>query len=75
MLEMSTIDQTQEWEETLNSKEGNVKFPVSFLERLKKEDINIEAININIGTPRLKKSSVKEINLGKKNKNKGKQLF
>lgn len=75
MLEMPTIDQTHEWEESLNSEEGDVKFPVSFLDRFNEEDIKVEASNIDIGTPRLKKSSVKEIKLGKKTKNKGNELF
>jgi len=75
MHEMPTIDQTQEWEESLNSEEGEVKFPISFLDRFNEEEIRIEASNIDIGPPRLKKSSVKEIKLGKKTKNKGNELF
>lgn len=75
MLEMPTIDQTQEWEESLNKDEGDLKFPVTFLDRLETDSLEIKEVDIKIGSPRLVKSSVKEIKLGKKPKKKGNELF
>ena len=75
MLEMPTIDQTKEWEDYLDSEDGDVKFPVTLLENLDSKSFEIEEVNIDIGKPRLKKSTVKEIKLGKKPKNKGNELF
>lgn len=75
MLEMPTIDQTQEWEEHLDSEGGDLKFPVTLLENLDSKSFEIEVANIDIGNPRLKKSTIKEIKLGKKPKNKGNELF
>jgi hypothetical protein len=75
MLEMPTVDQTQEWEEHLDSEDGDLKFPVTLLETLDSKSFEIEEVNIEIGKPRLKNSAVKEIKLGKKPKNKGNELF
>jgi hypothetical protein len=75
MLEMPTVDQTQEWEEHLDSEDVDLKFPVTLLETLDSKSFEIEEVNIEIGKPRLKNSAVKEIKLGKKPKNKGNELF
>lgn len=76
MLDMPTVDKTQEWEEGLNENNSELKFPVTFLASIGDESLEIEKSNIDIGKPRLRKSSVKEIKLGKKtNKKKGNELF
>jgi len=76
MLDMPTVDQTQEWEDGLNENSGELKFPITFLMSINSESLKIEKSNIDIGNPRLKKSSLKEIKLGKKtNKKKGNELF
>ena len=76
MLDMPTIDQTQEWEEGLDENNSDLKFPVTFLASIGDESLEIEKVNIDIGNPRLRKSSVKEIKLGKNtNKKKGNELF
>lgn len=76
MLDMPTIDQTQEWEEGLKENNNELKFPVTFLASIGAESLNIEKVNIDIGNPRLRKSTVKEIKLGKNtNKKKGNELF
>jgi hypothetical protein len=75
MLEMSTVDQTQEWEESLKNDDGDLKFPVAFLDRLETESLEIKEVNIDIGKPRLVELSVKEIKLGKKPNKKGNELF
>ncbi len=75
MLDMPTVDKTQEWEDELNRDNSDLKFPVTFFADLNSESLEIEKANIDIGKPKLKKSSVKEIKLGKKTKNKGNELF
>jgi hypothetical protein len=75
MLEMPTIDKTEEWEDRLDQGQGVVKFPVTLFDQLEVIDTNFEFPEVKVNTPKLKKNSVKEINLGKKPKNKGKELF
>lgn len=75
---MSLIDETEEWEKSLSeNREGDVKFPISFLDREVISSIGEVTGNLQVKSPRIKDSKVKEIKLGKKsiNKNKGNKLF
>jgi len=77
MLDMPTIDKTQEWEERLDRDEGDLRFPVTFHDGKLIGDIEITYSKVEVKKPRLKNSQVREIKLGKKtkNNNKGKELF
>ena len=57
---MPTTDQTQEWEEGLDENNSDLKFPVTFLASIGDESLEIEKVNIDIGNPRLRKSSIKD---------------
>ncbi len=75
MLEMPTIDKTEEWEDQLDREDGTVKFPVTLFDTLEIHEIESSLPNVVIGSPKLKKNSIKEINLGNKSKKKGNELF
>ncbi len=75
MLEMPTIDKTEEWENSLDKGEGTIKFPVTFFDTIDLENIETSLPVVPVSLPRFKKTTVKEIKLGKKSKNKGNELF
>lgn len=73
MLEMPTIDRTDEWEENLDQEAGDLKFPVTLFDSIDLGEFSIPEVKVE--SPRLKKTSIKEIKLGKKPKNKRNELF
>jgi hypothetical protein len=75
MLEMPTIDKTEEWEESLNHVDGTIKFPVTFFDSIDMKDIETSLPSVAVSLPRFKKTTVKEIKIGKRSKNKGNELF
>ena len=75
MLEMPTIDKTEEWEDRLDKGEGTLKFPVTFFDTIEIKEIELALPEVKVNPPRLKKNSVKEVKMGKKPKNKANELF
>ena len=75
MLEMPTIDKTEEWEDSLDKGEGTLKFPVTFFDTIEIKEMEAILPEVKVNPPKFKKNSVKEITLGKKQKNKGNELF
>lgn len=75
---MSLIDRTDEWEESIdNIREGEIKFPVKFLDSDDLLKIGSVTGKVDAPPPRLKNSVAREIKLGKARtkKDKGNKLF
>lgn len=76
-FEMSKIDRTEEWEESLDgSREGSLKFPISMLDREISGIGQVEG-SLSISKPRMVNAGVREIKLGKSriSRDKGNKLF
>ena len=54
MLEMPTIDKTEEWEDRLDKGEGTLKFPVTFFDTIEKKEKVLPLPEERVNPPRIK---------------------